>query len=226
MINERQFSSIEAAAHALADDLAVALCEAIAVRGRALLAVSGGHTPRHVFDRLHRLEVDWSRVTVTLTDERWVPADHPDSNERLVRSHLLCGPATAATFVPLFGGESSAPAGQSACEARLRALALPFDAVYLGMGDDGHIASLFPGDNAINVSNSLCIAVPATESRLPRMSLTRRTLLDTRRIFLLFSGADKQAKYAEAKRKGSLHEVPLRLILSQELAPVYVLKTP
>ncbi|MCB0291585.1 MAG: 6-phosphogluconolactonase, partial [Calditrichaeota bacterium] len=76
------------AAHALADELAAALREGIETRGRGLLAVSGGRTPRHVFERLRELEVDWSKVTVTLIDERWVAPDHPESNELLVRTHL------------------------------------------------------------------------------------------------------------------------------------------
>jgi 6-phosphogluconolactonase len=129
MIEEHRFAALPAAAHALADELASLLREAISDRGRSLLAVSGGRTPQQVFERLRQLEVDWGRVTLTLIDERWVPAGHPESNERLVRSYLLRGAAAAATFIPLFGAESSPEAAQPACEARLKALALPFDAV-------------------------------------------------------------------------------------------------
>jgi 6-phosphogluconolactonase len=98
---ERHFPSLPDAAHALAGELALTLDHATSARGRALLAVSGGHTPQPVFERLRQLEVDWGRVTLTLTDERWVPPNHPDSNENLVRSWLLRGPAAAA-FIPLF----------------------------------------------------------------------------------------------------------------------------
>ncbi len=80
---ERSFVTVDAAARALADDLAEALRRAISARDRALLAVSGGRTPRHVFDCLRRLDVDWPRVTVTLTDERWVPADQEMSRSML-----------------------------------------------------------------------------------------------------------------------------------------------
>lgn len=226
MIEERNFKTLEAAAHALADDLAAVLREAISTRGEALIAVSGGRTPQQVFERLHQLTVDWSRVTITLADERWVPPDHPDSNEKLVRSYLLQGTAAAATFIPLYGGEESPEAGQPACEARLKTLALPFDAVYLGMGSDGHFASLFPGDAAVDARDSLCVAVPAMESRLPRMSLTAPAILNAGKIFLLFSGADKHAMYAEAKKAGSYKEIPLRLILSQTQTPVVVLTAP
>jgi len=225
-IAERRFASFPDAAHALAGELALALGRAISARGRALLAVSGGRTPQQVFERLRQLEVDWGGVTLTLTDERWVPPDHPDSNERLVRTCLLRGPAAGAAFVPLFGGEESPEAGQPGCEARLRTLALPFTAVYLGMGPDGHFASLFPGDPAIDARDTLCVAVPGTGSRLPRMSLTASTLLNSEKVFLLFAGKDKEATYAEAKKAGSCKALPLRLLLSQTQTPVLVLMAP
>jgi len=209
-IEERSFATLEGAALALAEDLACTLRKAVAARGRALLAVSGGRTPRFVFSYLRELDVDWGRVTVTLTDERWVPPDHPDSNEGLVRSHLLKGPSSAAAFISLYGGESSPGAGQSACEARLAALKLPFDAVYLGTAGDGHFASLFPGDPTLDVKNRLCVAVPGSETRQPRMTLTAPAILDTNKLFLLFSGADKNAIYAKAKRAGSYRDLPLR----------------
>ncbi len=225
-IEERSFTTIEDAADALAGDLASVLQEAISDRGQALLAVSGGRTPQQVFRRLRQMDVDWGCVTLTLTDERWVPVDHPDSNERLVRSYLLQGLVTAATFIPLFSDEDSLEDGQSACEARLKPMVLPFDAVYLGMGNDGHFASLFPGDPAVDVRDSLCVAVPAKESRLPRMTLSAQVILNARKVFLLFSGADKHAMYAEARKVGSYKEIPLRLVLSQEQTPVKVMSAP
>lgn len=225
-IEERTFHTVDSAARALADDLAAVLREAISARNQALMAVSGGRTPRHVFACLRRLDVDWPRVTLTLTDERWVPADHPDSNEGLARSSLLLGPAAAATFIPLYGGEVSPEAGQAACEARLAALAKPFDAVYLGLGGDGHFASLFPGDPALDVRDRVCAAVPGTETRQPRMTLTASPILDARKVFLMFSGADKHAVYGEARRAGPYEHIPLRLILGQGRTPVSVFKAP
>lgn len=225
-IEERKFATIDAAACTLADDLAAALRKAISARGRALLAVSGGRTPRHVFDYLSQQDVDWRRVTVTLTDERWVPPDHPDSNEGLARASLLIGPAAAATFIPLYGGEASPETGQTACEARLTALAMPFDAVYLGLGDDGHFASLFPGDPALDVHGRICVAVPGTETRQPRMTLAASAILDAWEVFLMFSGAGKHAVYAKARKPGPVDEIPLRLLLGQARTPVRVLCAP
>jgi len=222
-IEERKFPSRAAAVYALADDLASTLREAITTRGRGLLAVSGGSTPHQVFARLHQLKVAWEYVTLTLTDERWVPRSHPESNEKLVRTHLLKGTALNAKFIPLFGGEDSPQVGHSACEGRLNSLPLPFDAVYLGMGVDGHFASLFPGDSAIEVNGCCCVAIPATETRLARMSLTASVILDAKKIFLLFCGSDKYATYLEAKKEGPLKELPLRFLFSQAQTPVHVL---
>lgn len=226
IIDERGFDSIESAAHALADELAALLRAALADRGHALVAVSGGRTPRHVFGRLRRVELDWTRVAITLVDERWVPPDHADSNERLVRECFLLDEAAAASFIPLFGGEDTAEAGRVACEGRLAALALPFDAVYLGMGADGHVASLFPGDPAVAVGAGRCVAVPPGDGRLARMSLTAPTLLNTRRVLLLFDGAAKQAAYSRARQHGSASDVPLRLVLHQDAVPVTVFNAP
>jgi 6-phosphogluconolactonase len=225
-IEERAFATLEDAADALAQDLARNLRAAVAARGRAVLAVSGGRTPRQVFERLRQLDVDWPRVTVTLTDERWIPADHPESNEGLARAHLLQGPAAAAAFIPLYGGEASPEAGKAACEARLVALAGPFDAIYLGLGGDGHVASLFPGDPALDVRDRLCAAVPGTATRQPRMTLTASAILDARRVCLLFSGADKYAVYAEARVPGPLTQIPLRMLLAQDRVPISVFKAP
>jgi len=225
-IDERDFTTVEDAAQALADDLAKAMREAISARGRGILVVSGGRTPRFVLECLGRQDVDWSRVMVTLSDERWVPADHPDSNAGLVRSFLLRGPAAAATFIPLYGGEASLEAGQAPCETRLAASPQPFDAAYLGLGGDGHFASLFPGDPALDVRDRMSVAVPGTGNRQPRMSLTASAILSARQIFLLFSGADKHAIYAKAKKPGPYAQIPLRLVVGQERTPVRVLRAP
>jgi 6-phosphogluconolactonase len=226
MIKETEFSSIEAAAINLAEDLATILIEAIDATGRAYFAVSGGRTPRFVFRHLRKMNLDWSRVTVTVTDERWVPVSDPHSNERLVRSQLLQGEAAAATFIPLYGGESSPEEGQAACAGRLMAVGKPLDAVYLGMGGDGHFASLFPGDPAVDVREGLCAAVAEKSYRVARMSLTATSILAAKKLVLLYAGPVKHAVYEEAKKPGSYRDLPLRLILQQAQTPVDVLSAP
>lgn len=225
-LTESDFTTIEAAAIALAEKIASIARRSISSNGQAVLAVSGGQTPLLVFSHLHQLDLDWSRVTVTLTDERWVPADHSDSNENLVRTKLLKGPASAAKFIPLFGGEETPEAGLVACETRLSAMASPIDAVYLGMGSDGHIASLFPGDTAaLRSHRTRCVAVPSAPDRHPRLSLSINTILKSKEILLLYSGQDKHNAYLIAKEIEGASNNPLSLILSQQETPVSVLRT-
>lgn len=225
-IEEQQYPDMQAAAHALAEQIAGNLKDAVAAKGRASLAVSGGRTPKLVFTRLRELDVDWSKITITLIDERWVANDHSDSNEGLTRNYLMQGAAEEATFVPMFGGEATPMDGQAACEKRLQEFPLPFDASYLGMGPDGHFASLFPGDPAVQVTEGLCVAVPATEDRVARMSLTAPAVLNSENIYLLLNGDEKKAKYEEAKTPGAAEEVPLRLLLLQNDVPIKVLIAP
>ena len=225
-IKEKQYSTLEDAASALATDINSTLGEAVSKRGEAALAVSGGKTPEKVFKYLRKQKLDWNKVTLTLTDERWIPNDHPESNEKLVRSNLLEHISKGTTFIPFYEGNDSLEVDVKSCESRLKSLSLPFDAVYLGIGPDGHFASLFPGGDALNVSDSHCVGVSTTNTRLARISLTASAILNSRKIFILFSGADKHSIYQRAKAPGSPNEIPLRLVLSQVEIPVVVYYAP
>lgn len=225
-LTEMTFPDMPTAAKALADEIITVLKLAIAEKGNAVLAVSGGRTPAMVFRHLRQAALDWEKVSITLTDERWVPAEHSDSNENLVKTHLLQENAAVAKFVPLYGGEATPMAGQTACEARLSALSLPIDAVYLGMGPDGHFASLFPGDKAVTVMEGNCIGVAETADRLPRMSLTAPAILNARQVFLLFNGTEKHQKYQEAQTAGDAQNLPLRLLFSDAETVLKVLSAP
>ena len=222
---ELAYNSLDEAAKAFAIELREIIDRAVLVRGRALIAVSGGNTPQLVFEHLSRFPINWNRVTITLTDERWVPLSHEDSNESLVRSCLMKNAAAESSFIPLYGGQKTPEAGQKACELRLKSLHLPFDAVYLGIGADGHTASLFPG-GVIEDGSSLCLPVPSSESRVARMSLSLPTLLNTRRLMLLYSGAEKHAIYLQAKNADALQKVPISHIFGRSRAPVTVFRAP
>jgi len=224
-IIEKKFATIEDAASALAVDLKNNLNEAISARGHSLLAVSGGNTPKKVFEYLRKQKLDWNNVIITLTDERWVPNDHIESNEQLVRSYLLKYLPEGTSFVPLYGGQETLEVDVKLFESRLKNLPLPFDAVYLSMGVDGHFASLFPGDKTFDIYDSHCIAVPGTNTRLARISLTVSTILNARKIYLLFSGKDKLSMYLKARTPGLYDEIPLRIVLSQNKIPVMVYYT-
>ncbi len=220
MIEEKRFPSIEDAAGALAGDLADSLGRGIAERGQASIAVSGGRTPHLVFPLLAAAELSWDKVFVTLTDERWVDGSHPESNQGLARRCLLTGAAAAARFIPLKSPAATPEAGLGMCAAALDGLPWPLDAVFLGMGADGHIASLFPGDKGWQGGPGRCVAVPGAEGRHPRMSLSAGALLDSRRIFLVLSGAAKRRTLEAARRRGPAAEFPLRLVLDQQRVPV------
>lgn len=213
----------------LADEVAADLRDAVDGRGGAALVVSGGRTPGDLFARLPSRPVDWGRVAVTLADERWVPAGHASSNEGLVRRTLLTGPASAARFVPLYGGEPSPEEGEAACARRIGELPRPFDLVLLGMGEDGHTASLFPG--ASNLGAGLagpapCLAMRPPGAAEPRLTLTLPVLLDARRVVLLVTGTAKRAVLDAALGPGPVEEMPIRAVLRQERTPVEIFWAP
>jgi 6-phosphogluconolactonase len=221
----------EIMARDLAAHVARHLSEACDARGQAVLAVSGGRSPIPVFEALRRLDVPWSKVIVTLVDERWVPDDHADSNAGLVRRHLLQDNAAAASFVPWYDGSADPYAGQAHCEAALQALPLPFDVVLLGMGDDGHTASLFPEAPELAAAtdltrNALCAAIMPPAAKQARLSLTRYALARrSARLVLQWSGAAKREVFQRAVAAPTL-ALPISLFLHQTAVPVDVWYAP
>jgi len=208
----------------LADAAAAAIGEALEAalrdRGSASLVGTGGRSPGPVYDRLARADLDWGNVSVTLSDERCVDAGTPDSNSRLVRDRLLQGPAAAANFLPLWPPEPET----------LEAIAAlrPFDVVMLGMGEDGHIASLIPGDPGLVdalATDDLTRAVPAGlgDPPIARITLTLRAILDSRAIFLLIAG---EAKREVIRRARAGEDLPVGRLLSQSATPVRILWQP
>ena len=215
---------------AIAAHIAAALRAAIAARGRASLAVSGGKSPVPMFEALREQDLDWSKVTVVLVDERVVPRDHEASNTALVARHLLQGPAAAARFVPFFGelpaqfnAEVLDALVQGATE-RIAGLPWPLDVAVLGMGEDAHTASLFPGApgyaRAIATDDPLAWVVPDTAPHA-RLSLTLHALLQARELLLSISGAAKLAVYRRASEKADT-ALPISLILNQTQTPMSV----
>ena len=207
-----------ALARRLANSIAEDLKHAVQERGAASLVVSGGSTPKPLFEELSRREIPWEQVHITLADERWVPASHQDSNEGLVRRHLLVGVAAMAQFVPLVNGATTPEEGQAATERALAAMPRPFDVLVLGMGSDGHTASLFPDAQELAVgldpeNPHLCLAVLPPEAPHPRLSLTLAALLASRRIVLHITGDEKWAVYQRALEGGAVDELPIRGVL-------------
>ena len=218
---EHFFDDRATMASALAEAVAENLRAAQRERSRATLAVPGGTTPRDFLRALRAESLDWSRISVTLTDERWVPADHAESNERMVRAELLSGLAAAASWIALYTGHQDPESAHAECERRLRPL-LPFDVVVLGMGIDGHIASLFPRQAGLAAAldpygDRLCGPARAPGTGAPRLSLHAPALLTARRTYLLISGADKLAVFRDAFAGANPVELPVAAL--REVAP-------
>ena len=192
-----------------AEKLATALRQALALRPTALLAVPGGRSPRTILPLLAALDLDWGRVVVTLTDERWVDPNHPDSNEAQARRLL----PPQMRLVGLKNAADTPELGLAEAEARLQALPMPFDALLLGMGEDGHVASLFPGFQP-PPAEALAMSALAPNG-VPRLSLTPQALLSARTIVLPVSGAEKRATLERALGPGPVSEMPVRLVLHQ-----------
>ena len=211
---------------AAADATAQSLARALAGRGAASLVGTGGRSPAPVYDLLARTELDWSKVAVTLSDDRFVPATSPDSNEKLVRERLLVGVAAAARFVPISVAADTVQAAADKVEADVRALA-PYDVVLLGMGEDGHVASLIPGSPVLDLGmdptgTRFCLGIPAGVGSPPvaRVTMTMPALLQARLTLVLISGAKKR----DIVEMGN--GLPVHALLEQAKAPVRVLWTP
>lgn len=225
MITEHRFNDAEGAAADLAQWIGAILTQAIADRGTALLALSGGRSPRAVLQQLSDMPIDWAKVTLIQVDERWVAPDHADSNQMLIRDALLQGPAQAACFVPMKNDAADPYAGQRACEAALAGLTWPVDVMLLGMGEDGHTASLFPAAAELAqglTSDALTLAVTPPSAPHPRMSLSLRAILHSRHIVLQIGGAAKEAVFRAALGEGPVEAMPIRAVLRSDTTPVDV----
>jgi 6-phosphogluconolactonase len=207
MIETRRiFKSGAELANGLAHDVAGWLRDAIAKQGTALLAVSGGSTPKPFFTALSKIKLDWSKVQVTLVDERQVPEDNARSNARLVKESLIQDQAAAAHFVPLFKNPNAEN--------------LPaFDVAILGMGNDGHTASFFPGGDQLAEALDIktpesIITMTAPGAGEPRLTFTLRRLLAANHLCLHIQGDDKMKVLDTALAGKDEFEMPVRAVLN------------
>ena len=202
---ERLFESRGSLSSALATDVANALQHHVRAKGSACLAVSGGLTPKLFFETLSRFDVPWSKITVTLVDDRQVPETNSRSNARLVRENLLQNSAAGAKFVPLFEN----PDAENIAT---------LDVVVLGMGGDGHTASYFPaGDNLSEALNPktgkriIEISAPAADE--PRLTFTLPAFLDASLVCLHIEGQEKRDVLNQALAEGPVEAMPVRAVL-------------
>lgn len=221
-VHETAEEAALAAAEAIADWLHAGLSE----NDRASFVGTGGSSPGPVYDLLATLPLPWEQVSVTLSDERWVPPTSPDSNERQLRERLMVGEAATALFTPLWSDAPTAEDAAEAAEAALEDL-FPADVVLLGMGEDGHFASLFPGSPVLEegldpLGGSLVIAVPPGDPAptMERISLTLYALKQAFLTIVLISG--------EAKRRviEDRDDLPIHALFKASDMPVRVIWSP
>jgi 6-phosphogluconolactonase len=215
----------------LAQDIAQRLAAAIQARGFAVLSVSGGKSPVALFEALRVIDIGWSRVRVTLVDERCVPRIHPDSNALLVQTHLLQDLAAKAQLVFMVASAAE-PLGSPAVQAKAASIALTaagvVDVLVLGMGADGHTASLFP--EAPNLADALdlrntqtCVSIelahPPANAPYPRITQTLAQILSARHIVLPLTGTDKLNTLQQAWKQAT-PALPISFVLQQTQTPV------
>ena len=211
----------------LAERVANLLRRRIETRGEAWLAVSGGRTPAGLLDVLSGADLDWAKVTVTLVDERWVDETSLRSNLALVRKHLQNDKASSARFVPLQTPGVALDEGRHRAEQRLRDLPSGLAVAILGMGDDGHTASWFPGGDRLAEaldpdSTHLIETMRAPAAGEPRLTLTLAALLSADALVLHIEGVSKLQTLARALGPGAVEEMPVRAVLRQDRVPLEI----
>lgn len=229
MLQEHLCNSRQEASRLAAQRIAGRLQMDLESQSEASIVVSGGSTPVDCLQTLAKTDLPWDRVHVVPSDERWVPADDAASNEKMIRETLLVGHASGAMLHPLFAGDTSAREHCATLANELDALPLLFSSVLLGMGEDGHFASLFPDiaqfDDGLDPdSNSRCIAVTTAASPHARISLTLSTLARSKEIVLLIFGDAKRRVLESAKSTGST--LPVSHLLRQQRTPVHAVWAP
>ena len=225
----KEFPDRESASIAAAELIAQTLEESLAGGSDASLVVSGGSTPKQCFNALSLAELDWSRVHIVPSDERWVDPGDENSNERLIRGQLMQGPAAAAQLLTFFRTGIDPSDAPGVIGPELRDLVRPFGCALLGMGEDGHFASLFPDFDGLSVAleptgTEQCTMVTTSGSPFLRISLTLSALLDTSLLVLLFFGEAKRHVFQQAAAGEGNY--PVEALFTQDDVPVTVIWAP
>ncbi len=219
----REFADPLVLAEALAADTARAIRGRLRQTADTAIALSGGETPAKFMEALSRQSLPWRDVIVTLVDDRWVEPGSPRSNARLVREHLLHHEAAAARFVPLVNDAPTPEEGREAVERAIAALPRPFAAVILGMGNDGHTASFFPGGDrlaqALHPAGRLVETMRAAAAIEPRITLTLPVILGAEMVALHIEGAEKRKVLEAALEEGAPENLPICAVLRRKPAP-------
>ncbi|MHC8318177.1 6-phosphogluconolactonase [Pseudomonas sp. LB3P31] len=220
-VSAHEYKSPVLLADALALNVAKQLSDTIDARGTATLVVSGGRSPVAFFQNLAKQKLDWSKVVITLADERWVPVEHADSNAGLLKRYLLQGAAAKAQFLSLYSASANLELAAEQAD-RLLAELPPIDVLILGMGDDGHTASLFP--NSPNLADALkvdgtrrCYPMLAPTVPHQRLTMSRALLASAKTTVLSISGQSKLTTLNAALAGDDVAAMPIRAFLQPTL---------
>ncbi|MEP4703357.1 MAG: 6-phosphogluconolactonase [Hyphomicrobiales bacterium] len=223
--NISKYASPIQQAEALAISVASQLIEAIESKDSAILAVAGGQTPALFFEYLSRCQLDWTKVVITTTDERFVPKDSPRSNARLVAENLLINEAAEATFLALCDGEATPDLCAKDASSKISKL-LPVDVCVLGMGADMHIASLFPDtpglEEAISADSPHLVLpmTPPTADEV-RLTLTLPVLMNAKNLHILIVGSDKLDALNQSETIQSIIKAPVKSVLMHKMLQIH-----
>lgn len=216
VIREHMVGSSEDADSKAAQLLEAHLTAALKRSNKVSFALSGGRTPPRVLGHLKATGVDWSRVVLTFTDERWVLLNHPDSNEGTARRLMAGTPMAAATVSGLMReGQQLEFAPSNIAKELPAACPLPLDIVFLGMGEDGHIASLFPGRPWLNAKPGRLVIAdqqPASDAKHARVSMSAETLLAAQTTILVVAGDEKLAVWETARAERDPARLPVAIL--------------
>lgn len=212
-------------AEAVAGDIGFIVSSAIEARGESLLAFPGGATPVPIYEELAKKELPWKRVTIIPGDDRLVPVDSDLSNIKSIARAMI---STGARIYPIATENDDHAMAGNAADARLKDLKWPPDLVWLGMGTDGHTASLFPGpdlEDAMDAPKArLAIGVkpdPMPEDApVPRVTLTRAAILQARTIIVTITGQEKRDILEEGLEQGQSSKLPIVRVLAESPFPI------
>ena len=219
------YDSAEEMADAVAGDIGFIIESALDARGTSLIALPGGETPKPIFDKLAAKSFPWKQVTIVPTDERLVPMDDERSNVRAIAKAFL---PVGARVIPIAADIADYRLAGNSADARLQDLPWPPDLVWLGMGEDGHTASIFPGpdlQDALDAPKARR-AVGVMPDPMPedapvaRITLTRAAILSARTVLITITGDDKRALLEQAIADGQSSKLPIGRVLAELDQPI------
>ncbi|MFL0809735.1 MAG: 6-phosphogluconolactonase [Agarilytica sp.] len=208
----------------------------VELRGRASLLVSGGSTPAPLYQQLSQQALDWKHIDIALVDERWVAPGDKGSNQTFIENTLLKNEAVSAKFIPMKNSAPTAKAGEAKCNKAYQMIHFPFDLCILGMGPDGHTASLFPHAENLHYAlddntQSICTHIHAKQSEVTgelteRMSLSLNAIKSCNNIILLMTGEEKLSVYKQALSNSDFNTMPISALLQDTNSHIAVYWAP